>query len=194
MTTYSSNPTRDRLIAAAEEVFAERGLDKPSLNDISERAGLTRGAFHGHFSSRDELIVAVIEKGVNAYLERYLPKCDKPEDFMRVISDFVVHAKERRSPLGPTAKLPVHQLAEVAVRSAAVRRSLDRLIGLFIDRIAEGIELARTAGLVREDANARAVARLLAMAIFGIQSVLDVGLDVTIEEVAETTLRLLAPR
>ena len=52
--------TRDRLIAAAAEVFIEHGIARSSLEEISRRAGYTRGAFHWHFSTKEELLLAVL--------------------------------------------------------------------------------------------------------------------------------------
>ena len=54
--------TRDVLIAAATEVFAERGFDGTSLEEVAERAGFTRGAIYKNFSGKEELFFAVIER------------------------------------------------------------------------------------------------------------------------------------
>lgn len=193
MTTPASKETRAKLIAAAEEAFAERGLDKPTLNEISERAGFTRGAFHAHFDSRDELLVAVIDKSVHEYLEKFIPKCNTPEDFARIIADFVEHSTERRAFFGPAAKLGMHQLAYASVRAPVVRDGLTRALGTFVERIAEGIELARGAGLVRTDVTSLSIARSLAMTILGVQSVLDAGIHVSVDDIAATTRTLLTP-
>lgn len=51
--------TRDRLVVAAQEVFAERGFHGASVEDICERAQFTRGAFYSNFSSKDELVLEI---------------------------------------------------------------------------------------------------------------------------------------
>lgn len=53
--------TRDVLIASAAEVFAERGFDGTSLEEVAERAGFTRGAIYKNFAGKEELFFAVIE-------------------------------------------------------------------------------------------------------------------------------------
>ncbi|MFI6345966.1 TetR/AcrR family transcriptional regulator [Streptomyces sp. NPDC050560] len=60
-----SRPTRtdarrnyDSLVAAADELFGERGTDVP-LDDVVRRAGLGSGTLYRHFSSRDALMAAV---------------------------------------------------------------------------------------------------------------------------------------
>jgi TetR/AcrR family transcriptional regulator, transcriptional repressor of aconitase len=43
-TTTTSDPTRERLLAAAAEVFAEKGYDRAGVQEIAHRAGFTTGA------------------------------------------------------------------------------------------------------------------------------------------------------
>jgi AcrR family transcriptional regulator len=54
--------TRTRLLDAAEEVFAENGFGRTSLEQIAERAGYTRGAVYANFASKDELFLAVLDR------------------------------------------------------------------------------------------------------------------------------------
>ena len=52
--------TRQRLMAAASTVFAEKGVGGASVEEISEAAGFTRGAFYSNFESKDALCVALL--------------------------------------------------------------------------------------------------------------------------------------
>jgi AcrR family transcriptional regulator len=47
--------TRERVAAAALEVFSERGYAATSVDDIVERAGTTRGAFYYYFEGKDDV-------------------------------------------------------------------------------------------------------------------------------------------
>ena len=49
---------RDKLVATARTVFAERGLDA-SLDEIATRAGVGSGTLYRHFPTRDDLVTAV---------------------------------------------------------------------------------------------------------------------------------------
>ncbi|WP_159450163.1 TetR/AcrR family transcriptional regulator [Demequina sp. NBRC 110056] len=53
---------RDDIIAAAAELFAEGGLDSVGLTDIAARAGLTRAGLLHHFPSKNDLLLAVLER------------------------------------------------------------------------------------------------------------------------------------
>ncbi|MCL7382111.1 TetR/AcrR family transcriptional regulator [Streptomyces sp. 35G-GA-8] len=54
---------RAALIAAAREIYAERGLDV-ALSGIARRAGVGQGVLYRHFPNRDALVSAVLEENV----------------------------------------------------------------------------------------------------------------------------------
>jgi len=51
---------RERLLAAANEVFAQRGADA-TLNDIARQAGLGNATAYRHFANKQELLAALLE-------------------------------------------------------------------------------------------------------------------------------------
>lgn len=61
--------TRDRLIDAATELFAEKSIEGASVEEISERAGFTRGAFYSNFESKDELCLEIVRQRGEQLLE-----------------------------------------------------------------------------------------------------------------------------
>lgn len=52
--------TRERLLRAAAEAFAEHGYDGTRVADIAAAAGVSNGALYAHFGSKAELIVAAL--------------------------------------------------------------------------------------------------------------------------------------
>ncbi|MBD0703871.1 TetR/AcrR family transcriptional regulator [Pseudomonas sp. PSB1] len=52
--------TRGKLIKAAREAFATKGYADSSMDDLTARAGLTRGALYHHFGDKKGLLQAVI--------------------------------------------------------------------------------------------------------------------------------------
>lgn len=59
----SPDPARNRLIAAGERLFAERGIDNVSLREISRESGSRNVvALQHHFTDRDGLLQAILEK------------------------------------------------------------------------------------------------------------------------------------
>jgi AcrR family transcriptional regulator len=47
--------TRERLVAAAKEIFEEHGFLEARITDISERAGQSHGSFYYYFDSKEEI-------------------------------------------------------------------------------------------------------------------------------------------
>lgn len=61
LSTRSRENTRARLLEAALEVFAEKGIRRVTVDELVAAAGFTRGAFYSNFSSIEEVFFAVFE-------------------------------------------------------------------------------------------------------------------------------------
>jgi AcrR family transcriptional regulator len=59
-TRSDARRNRERLVAAARDLFAKQGVDV-SVEEITHRAGVGMGTLYRHFSTKDELIDAVLE-------------------------------------------------------------------------------------------------------------------------------------
>lgn len=57
--------TRDRILDAAEQLFAEHGVSRTTLQHIATAAGVTRGAIYWHFDDKVALFNAMIERVVS---------------------------------------------------------------------------------------------------------------------------------
>lgn len=54
--------TRAALVEAAHEVFAQHGLGGTTIDQLTRAAGFTRGAFYSNFASKEELMLAAMER------------------------------------------------------------------------------------------------------------------------------------
>ena len=54
--------TRQRILDAAVELFSELGYGETGLADVLQRAGVSKGAFYYHFSSKDDLWSAAVDR------------------------------------------------------------------------------------------------------------------------------------
>jgi AcrR family transcriptional regulator len=69
--------TRACLMDSAAKVFAKRGLQQASIDEVAEDAGFTKGAFYANFKSKEELFLAMLD-------ERFAQRI---EDIEGVIAD-----------------------------------------------------------------------------------------------------------
>lgn len=51
--------TRERILDAALDLFVEKGYEKTSLREIAERLGFTKAALYYHFSSKQDILMAL---------------------------------------------------------------------------------------------------------------------------------------
>jgi AcrR family transcriptional regulator len=70
--TRAAAATRARLLAAAEELFADRGYEGASMRALAERACASVSAAHYHFGSKHELLRAVLQRRIEPINARRL--------------------------------------------------------------------------------------------------------------------------
>src|SRR6185503_6630121 len=68
--------TKIELLRAAEAVFAERGLAAAKVEDITSRAGVSKGAFYLHFESKDDCFRQIVEGFVAKLADQVEPEED----------------------------------------------------------------------------------------------------------------------
>lgn len=61
---------RDELMQAAERLFLERGFEQTAIEQITTLAGVAKGTFYLHFSSKMDVVEALRQRFVTALLER----------------------------------------------------------------------------------------------------------------------------
>jgi AcrR family transcriptional regulator len=82
--------TRSCLMKAAAKVFAARGLQQASIDEVAEEAGFTKGAFYANFKNKEELFLAMLDERFEerlAEIERVVGSDDCPEDQARQAGD-----------------------------------------------------------------------------------------------------------
>jgi AcrR family transcriptional regulator len=62
--------TRETLLDAAEEIFVRRGVPGASMEEIAAEAGFSRAAIYAHFGSKDELLLAVMDRFITRQIEQ----------------------------------------------------------------------------------------------------------------------------
>ena len=64
LTRFRMHPAqrRDQILDAANALFAERGYEEVSVEDIARAAGVTRGLVHHYFGGRTEVYIALLER------------------------------------------------------------------------------------------------------------------------------------
>lgn len=81
--------TRAKILSAAYKLFAMRGADVSTIDDVIEAAGVARGSFYNHFQTRDDVFKAVaddIATGINRMVMPLLS--NEPDPAVRAALSF----------------------------------------------------------------------------------------------------------
>jgi AcrR family transcriptional regulator len=69
--------TRSRLLEAAARVYARRGFNGATLDEVASEAGLSKGAVYAHFGSKENLLVALMEEYLAAQISEQIGLFDQ---------------------------------------------------------------------------------------------------------------------
>jgi AcrR family transcriptional regulator len=83
---------RERIVNAAYDLFARRGVRDVGINELISRSGVAKATFYRHFASKDELVLAFLEQRdrvwtVNAIVGEARRRADTPEQQLLAIFD-----------------------------------------------------------------------------------------------------------
>lgn len=70
--------TRRRVLEAAAEVFAERGYEASSLEEVAAAAGFSKGAVYSNFANKHELFLALMRERIEQRVEAVRDATDRP--------------------------------------------------------------------------------------------------------------------
>lgn len=68
--TVGGRTIPERLIEVARDLFAERGFESTTVQDIVEAAGVTKGAMYHYFASKDDLLYEIYAQVLRMQMER----------------------------------------------------------------------------------------------------------------------------
>ena len=118
MSRVRTRPTRDatceKLFEAAARLFEEQGIGGASIEAIAAAAGFTRGAFYSNFTSKDELIIAMLEDHVEQSIRRNLDLLTRHKSLADFIDALKTMDRSRQDPLGRSPLLHMEMILYVA--------------------------------------------------------------------------------
>ncbi len=132
---------RARLLAAARDVFAERGLDA-TMDEVARRAGVGVGTAYRRFRNRDDLIAALFEERLEEFMG-CLDDALADSDPWRGFSGFIERSMEMQA--------EDRGFKELLLQSAEGRERVRLFRAHIRPLVRELVQRARDAGELRAD-------------------------------------------
>jgi AcrR family transcriptional regulator len=120
--------TREHLLAAAAEVFAERGFHGASLDEVAAVAGFTKGAVYSNFKNKEDLFLALFKANYDREMDALratLSGSEVPPESR--IPEFVALIRDQTAPDGRNFNLLYQEFWLYAARNPEVREQLTRI-------------------------------------------------------------------
>lgn len=108
--------TRDRLIAVANALFLEKGVRGTSLQDIADRAGVTKGAIYSSFRSKEELVAEVVAATATALKPALTPGMTVEQVFKALATEANALMPEVKARAALVTEYHLHALTNDALR------------------------------------------------------------------------------
>ncbi len=171
--TRNPQKTRQRLLQSASEEIHKHGFQGMRVDEVLRKAGLQKGAFYHHFSSKVDLGYAVLEEQVNPLLETIWieplksiknPITDFPKMLEQLFKDIPSNMLEHGCPLNNLAQ-------EMASQDAGFQERVVILFDNWITAYTQLFEEAQANGHVQKDINAEDIARFLVAILEGCISI-----------------------
>lgn len=90
--------SREKILEAARQLFAEQGFGETSVDGIAEKAGVAKGTIYTHFASKDELLITILRIGTNELttkvhelMRQARPFSDRLKDVTWVFLEYIEH-------------------------------------------------------------------------------------------------------
>ncbi|MBD3219041.1 MAG: TetR family transcriptional regulator [candidate division Zixibacteria bacterium] len=93
---------RRSIIKAAEGLFAKSGFHGTDVDLIAKSAGVSKGSVYNYFDSKEEILMSVIEEGVNELdrqMKKYIRPLSDPIEKIKKGIEFYIKFLEKREPL-----------------------------------------------------------------------------------------------
>ncbi|GAA4614358.1 ScbR family autoregulator-binding transcription factor [Actinoallomurus liliacearum] len=179
--------TRQALLRAASEAFAENGYRATSMTEIAARAKVAKGALTFHFPAKGEIAAAIVADFYDrwpALIDRLRGESDGPLDTIWAVLSALAEEFEH----DPLVRGAVRLQAERNVIDVELPAPYTGWINAFTELYAD----ARAAGELRPGLVPEELARITAAAFFGVQHVSDARTDrVDLAERTDELVRLL---
>ena len=159
--------TRERLLEATRSLIMEKGCDHLTLNDIMDRAGLSKGGIFHHVKSKDDLLIRILEERVEETNRRFNAAKEREQSFEAPFRSIAESLPDLEDPDDAGNRVFVHLLGRSG--RPEVRDALRRFYGQTLHLSKQWIVSGQEAGVIPASVDADKSAELFVLLSLGLR-------------------------
>ena len=143
-----SEERKNQILDAAEQVFTKKGLDDARMDDIAEQTGLSKGTLYLYFKSKDELVIAILNRifgGLFEQVEGRKKEALSATDAIWRFTDEAVRDYTRMLHMMPIA----YEFLALAFRNTIVQKALKSYFNHYMNALVPIIQRGINSGEFR---------------------------------------------
>ena len=152
------NKTKRKIFETSMKLFAEKGYDATSIEEITATVGVAKGTLYYHFSSKEEIFKFLVEEGVKLLKNSIAIKTDKLTNSLDKIKAIVLIEIKILVKYESFITMVLSDIWGTSARSKMCRNYMFEYIEMIQEIVEEGI---RNKEIIEADAN------VIASTIFG---------------------------
>ena len=149
---------RKTILAAAVDVFAEKGFHRSRVADIARRAGVADGTIYLYFKSKDDILITIFEERMEVLLRearRVVDDAARPEAKLRAFARFHMTQVEENRALASVLQV------ELRLSNKFMKEYEPKRLREYLDIIGEIVREGQQRGEFRNDCNPIVIRRAL---------------------------------
>lgn len=153
------NKTKRKIFETSMKLFAEKGYDATSIEDITETVGVAKGTLYYHFTSKEEIFDFLVEEGIKLLQNSVEIKIAKYQNYLDKIKAIILIQIKIVNKYENLINIILTQLWGKEKRN----QKCQKLIYDYIDKIEDIVKIGITKGQIKGDD-----AKIIATEIYGL--------------------------
>ncbi len=162
-----SQDSRDEILKAAMQLFADRGFHETSMAEVARAARVSKALIFWHFKTKEELFVAVLNRLLEPYSIDFSDEAqllDEREQILKLVELYLLFVRDHAS----SVRFFLAQLLREQHLSEALSEQVMKLYGGYRGMLVELISRAQQKGLCRIGVAPEAAAGFILSALNGL--------------------------
>lgn len=134
------NKTKRRIFEKSLQLFADKGYDSTSIEEITSVVGIAKGTFYYHFQTKEDMFTFLIEEGMKLLKNSIELKTKKLNNAVDKIKEIILIQIKVTIKYESFVRLILGQMWGMEERNKMCKRCIEDYIDIIDNIILEGIE------------------------------------------------------